>query len=158
MSQALSQKGSKIIGTRWVLSNKNDALDPDVRARLVAQEINVFNDESAYAATPPLESKRLLLSQWAAEKTRNGAPLNLSVIDVKEGVLLREALEEAIRQACTRALPPQSSALSWSVSWTSVAGSGRRRAPRLHWAVLWPYTPQSPCRHQDPITAGCFAS
>ena len=84
ISDALSHKGAKIIGTRWVLSNKNDALDPDVRARLVAQEISMYNDESFFAATPPLESKRMLFSQYSSEKVRDGLPLKLSVMDVRK--------------------------------------------------------------------------
>ena len=58
--EALKEPGAKIIGTRWVISNKNDANDPDIRARLVAQEVSHFEDVSCYAATPPLEAKRVL--------------------------------------------------------------------------------------------------
>ena len=47
----------KIIGSRWVNCNKNDITDPDVRCRLVAQEVNLQHDESFYAATPPLRGK-----------------------------------------------------------------------------------------------------
>ena len=60
LQQALTDKEGKVIGTRWVLCNKQDASDPDVRARLVAQEINTHPDDSFYAATTPLEAKRLL--------------------------------------------------------------------------------------------------
>ena len=40
LSQALSDTHAKVIGTRWVLCNKNDRANPDVRARLVAQELS----------------------------------------------------------------------------------------------------------------------
>ena len=73
-----------IAGTRWVLCNKQDASDPDVRARLVAQEISTHPDDSFYAATPPLEAKRLLFSQWASEQYREGSRLKLSFIDVRQ--------------------------------------------------------------------------
>ena len=81
---ARSDPEAKIIGTRWVLNNKGDIHNPDVRARLVAQEVGDGPDSAFYAATPPLESKRLLLSQWATERERNGQCLKLSFIDVRK--------------------------------------------------------------------------
>ena len=58
--------------------------DPDVRCRLVGQEVNTHADESFYAATPPLEAKRMLFTEFASERTRNGQPLQISFIDVKK--------------------------------------------------------------------------
>ena len=46
IEQAMRHRGSKLIGTRWALCNKCDALNPDVRARLVAREINLFHEET----------------------------------------------------------------------------------------------------------------
>ena len=60
MQEALSDPDAKLVGTRWVNCNKGDVAEPDVRARLVAQELSMFHDESFYVATPPLEAKRLL--------------------------------------------------------------------------------------------------
>ena len=37
LKDALSDPAAKAIGTRWVVCNKNDADDPDIRARLVAK-------------------------------------------------------------------------------------------------------------------------
>ena len=73
-----------VIGTRWVMCNKQDAAEPDVRARLVAQEVSTHADDSFYAATPPLEAKRLLFSQWASEQYRQGSRLKRSFIDVRK--------------------------------------------------------------------------
>ena len=58
----MEEVNGKAIGSRWVNCNKNDQADPDVRCRLVGQEVNLFADESFYAATPPLEAKRLIFS------------------------------------------------------------------------------------------------
>ena len=58
--------------------------NPDVRARLVAQEVNMQADTSFFAAAPPFASKRMLLSQFATEKVRDGKPLKLSFIDVRK--------------------------------------------------------------------------
>lgn len=46
MSEALKNKQAKKTGSRWALCSNNGALDPDVRARLVAQENHLYNDES----------------------------------------------------------------------------------------------------------------
>ena len=56
-----------------------------MRARLVACEINTFRTDEYYASTPPLEAKKMLVSQLATRKThRNGKPLCLSFIDIKK--------------------------------------------------------------------------
>ena len=72
------------IRTRWVLCNKGDAAHPEVRARLVACEVKTFEDTTGAfaAATPPLEAKRMLLSQYATEQTQDGDPLQLSFLDI----------------------------------------------------------------------------
>ena len=64
--------------------NKNDINDREIRCRLVGQEINNHADESFYTATPPLEAKRFLFSQWATELSRDGSHLQLGVVDEKE--------------------------------------------------------------------------
>ena len=84
LAEAMADPEGKIIGSRWVNCNKNDINDPDVRCRLVAQEINLHADESFYAATPPLEAKRILFSEWASRQKANGVDLQLSFVDVKK--------------------------------------------------------------------------
>ena len=54
--------GQGPIGTRWVDVNKGDEENPDYRSRLVAQEINDRKREDLFAATPPLEAKKLLFA------------------------------------------------------------------------------------------------
>lgn len=75
IDEALLVPNAVVVGTRWILSNKQDKEDPDVRARLVAQEVAHTQDESYFAATPPLEAKRALISTMVTERTRNGLPL-----------------------------------------------------------------------------------
>ena len=84
LEEALLDTEAKVISGRWVICNKGDSVSPDVRARYVAQEVATHEDHSFFASTPPLESKRMLLSQWASEKERNGKPLKLSFIDVRK--------------------------------------------------------------------------
>ena len=80
----IAEVRGKIIGSRWVNCNKNDLEDPDVRCRLVGQEVNLHADEPFYAATPPLEAKRMLFSEFACQRTRDGKPLQISFVDVKK--------------------------------------------------------------------------
>ena len=67
-------------------SNTGDSENPDVRCRLVAQEVNKGSGgcEDCYAATPPLEAKRLLFSEWATKKVRHGKKLKLSFVDIRK--------------------------------------------------------------------------
>ena len=81
LADALADPDGKVIGSRWVNCNKNDVNDPDVRCRLVAQEINLHHDDSFYAATPPLEAKRMIFSEWASTQD---VYRQLSFIDVKK--------------------------------------------------------------------------
>ena len=45
--------------------NKGDVHSPEVRCRLVAQEVNTYKEDAFFAATPPLEALRLVLSHVA---------------------------------------------------------------------------------------------
>ena len=57
--------GGKVIGTRWVDTNKGDVESPDYRSRLVGREFNVGKDDTLYASTPPLEALRYVVSRAA---------------------------------------------------------------------------------------------
>ena len=59
--------GKKLIGTRWVDVNKGDDEHPEYRSRLVANEINTGKMEGLFAATPPLEAKKCLMSMAVTE-------------------------------------------------------------------------------------------
>ena len=65
--------------------NKGDAINPDMRARLVACEVNKEGkNDLFYASTPPLESKKILFSRFSSERHRNGQPLRLSFVDIRK--------------------------------------------------------------------------
>ena len=59
--------GADPISTRWVDINKGDSLCPNYRSRLVAREFNASEKPELYAATPPIEAIRLLLSKVASK-------------------------------------------------------------------------------------------
>ena len=90
VAQCLAETGKKPIGTRWVDTNKGDATCPKVRSRLVAQELNRGKMPELFAATPPLEYIKFLISlcassQWSAEPTR------VMVSDVKKAYFYSKA-------------------------------------------------------------------
>ena len=63
--------GHIFVRSRWVVSNKGDVDEPDMRARLIACRINKGKKNlDFYASTPPLESKKCLCSKLATEQTR----------------------------------------------------------------------------------------
>jgi len=59
------ERGWKIVRSRWIDINKGDDLHPNYRSRMVGKEFNDSVLDGLFAATPPLEALRLLLS-WAA--------------------------------------------------------------------------------------------
>ena len=75
-------QGAKVIGGRWVVCSKGDLDHPKIRCRWVATEINTGDDLSYYAATPPLEAKRLLFSKFAHQRKSQGPNLQLSFCDI----------------------------------------------------------------------------
>ena len=62
ISKAYEETGKGPISSRWVGINKGDDQHPNYRSRLCATDIKVDRREDLFAATPPLEAKRLLLS------------------------------------------------------------------------------------------------
>lgn len=66
-----ARRGLKVIQTRWIDINKGDRFDPNYRSRFVAKE---FNDGKVielawFAATPPLEALKLLVSDAATRRS-----------------------------------------------------------------------------------------
>ena len=78
-------KDPKTVRSRWVLCNKGDVAHPDIRARLVACEVNTgTKDDSFFASTPPLEAKKMLFKKYADKPTVGGKKMRLSFIDIKK--------------------------------------------------------------------------
>ena len=70
----------RVIQGRWVDTNKGDSTAPDYRARFVGEEFKTGIDPTLYAATPPLEALKLIMSQANGSRS-NGILTMLS--DVK---------------------------------------------------------------------------
>ena len=60
--------GSKIITTKWIDTDTGDAGNPNYRARLVGREIKTDDRPDLFAATPPLESLRYIVSKCASNR------------------------------------------------------------------------------------------
>ncbi len=60
--------GADPISVRWVDINKGDTLCPNYRSRLVAREFNTSDKPEWYAATPPSETLRIMLSKLASNR------------------------------------------------------------------------------------------
>ncbi len=59
IDECYQSTGKKPIKIRWVIVNKGDAENPEYRARLVAKEIKMDQRLDLFAATPPLEAKKV---------------------------------------------------------------------------------------------------
>ena len=66
---------------------QGDQNKPDVRCRLVAQEVNTYREDAFFAATPPLEAIRLLLSHVASGRTGKRGGRKVMVLDAKKAHL-----------------------------------------------------------------------
>ena len=90
INEAKPDPEGKIRSGRFVVANNGDLKAPDCRARYVATEVNAYESTDVFAATLPTEAKRLLFSQFASERTRNGQPLLLySLTPPKRTLMVR---------------------------------------------------------------------
>ena len=56
----LKDSDTKRIRARWVVTSKGDS-NPDVRARLVAEEVSTYTSDEFFTSAQPLNATRLLL-------------------------------------------------------------------------------------------------
>ena len=130
-AKAWEKEGRGPIRGKWVDRNKGDAQHPLVRSRYVACEINTYKDESLFAATPPLEALRLLLSD-AATGDASSQPKKLLLIDVKKAHLHADAVREVYVS-----LPPELARKHPGMCWRlQKCLYGTRDAP-AQWEALY---------------------
>ena len=70
INQCWSETGKAPIALRWVDINNGDSQNPLYRSRLVAKDFNTGVRPELYAATPPSECPRLMLSLMASGKAK----------------------------------------------------------------------------------------
>lgn len=85
-SHKVTGKGQ--IGSRWIDINKGDDVNPDYRSRLIAKKINRSPSDEMFAATPPLEAKKMpfsmAMNKFVQRRATNfGTIQELLFIDVR---------------------------------------------------------------------------
>jgi hypothetical protein len=88
--------GKGPIGVRWVDINKGDKINPEYRSRLVAKEIKLYKTLDFFAATPPLEAKKMLFSLAVTsgigfKKGRQQEGMKVDFIDVRRAYFHADA-------------------------------------------------------------------
>ena len=73
--------GAKVITTKWIDTNKGSETEPNYRSRLVGRELNLQDRPDLFAATPPLESLKYIISRCASTQSRQ-RPHRILSIDV----------------------------------------------------------------------------
>ena len=120
--------GGKLVDVRWLVINKGDMACPNHRSRLVGREFNNHRDDSLYAATPPLESHRVVISHAATNMLgRSDGGRELMVNDVSRAYFYapaRRALYMKLPAEGTEALPNQVGNLGFCVYGTRDAARG----------------------------------
>ena len=66
INECWCETGKAPIAVRWVDINKGDTQNPLYRSRLVAKEFNTGVKPELYAATPPSECLRMMISKMAS--------------------------------------------------------------------------------------------
>ena len=85
------REGHNVITTKWIDVNKGDEKTPNYRSRLVGRELKLDNRLDLFAATPPLESLRMLCSICASSQGRKD-PFRILSIDVRRAYFYAKAL------------------------------------------------------------------
>ena len=65
VEQCFKKTGTNPITARWVDINKGDATSPNYRSRLVPREVNTYKRDDYFAATPPSEAFKMIISMAA---------------------------------------------------------------------------------------------
>ena len=104
------EKGIKIIKSRWIDVNTGDGINPNYRSRFVGKEFNDGWEEGLFAATPPLEALRLLVSEAAT--TDEKGELGNKVIMIND--IARAFFEaDATRVVCVELLDEAKTEEDW---------------------------------------------
>ena len=70
----------KIIATKWLEVNKGGETNVDIRTRLVRCEFAYEKRDDIFAATPPLESLRVMISLRASRRNRKSPADNFIIM------------------------------------------------------------------------------
>ena len=79
--------GKGPLGGRWVDVNKGDRDHPNIRCRYVAKEIAYAKSDDFFAAMPPLEALRMLVSGVASGRNHGRKGNKILVVDARKAHL-----------------------------------------------------------------------
>jgi hypothetical protein len=102
VSRSWQVTGKGPLGGRWVDVNKGDTATPNVRCRYVAKEIAYARNDDFFAAMPPLEALRLLVSHAATGRTSGVGGKKILVIDARKAHLHATTVRDVFVE-----LPPE---------------------------------------------------
>jgi len=99
VQECWDKTGKGPIGVRWVDVNKGDEETPELRSRLVAQEINRYKRDDLFAPTPPLEALKMMISTAVTEgigykKGQHKSGMKLALIDIRRAYFHAAARRE----------------------------------------------------------------
>jgi hypothetical protein len=105
IEEGIAKTGKKPLKVRWVDINKGDDVTPEYRSILVAKEIKIDKRWDLFAATPPLEAKKMLFSMAVTEgieyvegKRKEG--MKFDFIDVRITYFHADAIREVYVELC----------------------------------------------------------
>jgi len=98
--KCFQQTGKKPIQVRWIDVNKGDDLNPVYRSRLVAKEFKTNINLEWYAATPPLETLRTLISLAATESCSDEGPNKIMVNDISRAYFYAPSTSPTFVEIC----------------------------------------------------------
>ena len=87
VSQSWKRTGKAPLKGRWVDVNKGDRTRPVIRSRWVAKEFATYKSAEFFAATPPLEALRMMISHAASGRANGRGGRKILVIDARKAHL-----------------------------------------------------------------------
>jgi hypothetical protein len=87
VAECWKNTGKKPLQSKWVDVNKGDLKRPVVRSRFVAKEFADKRSDEFFAATPPLEALRMLLSHAATGRKTSRGGRKILVVDARKAHL-----------------------------------------------------------------------
>ena len=85
IAECFAVTGQAPIDGKWVDVNKKDEVDPEIRSRYVARDMKRGSkSDEFFAAAPPLEAIKMLLSKAATGNPRGRRQKKLAFIDVRK--------------------------------------------------------------------------
>eukprot|EP00973_Karenia_brevis_P042751 5916416-Karenia_brevis.AAC.1 len=98
--------GRDPIGVRWVDVNKQDNENPLYRSRLVAKQFKTGNDPELFAATPPLETMKLIISIAATRNHEGRIDKKIMINDVSRAYFYAPSEKPTFVEICAEDFEP----------------------------------------------------